>query len=211
LSRGGLATVADDDSGLRDYLSKMANVEPDTLSRDEALAFWINLYNAGAIQLATEAFLAGADSVLRTPGGFSAPIATISGEALSLDAIEHGKIRRFGDPRVHGALVCGSLSCPTVRSLPYTGADLDRELDDQMRSFLLRGGAIDGGDGVVRLSRVLLWFGSDFARPARMPTFLPVSKRRTLEVIGEWLPPELADSMRVEFQSYDWSLGCQVR
>jgi hypothetical protein len=57
-------------------------------------------------------------SVLRMPGAFSAPFVTVAGERLSLDAIEHAKIRRFADPRIHAALVCGSVSCPTLRPPP---------------------------------------------------------------------------------------------
>lgn len=41
-------------------------VDPDRLHRDEALAFWINLYNAGALIVAGEALGAGKDSVLGT-------------------------------------------------------------------------------------------------------------------------------------------------
>lgn len=210
LAEGGLAAVADRGSDIVDYLAKMSSVDPDTLSRDEALAYWLNLYNAGAVMLAIEAFGSGSTSVLRVPGGFSRPLVEVAGEELSLDSIEHAKIRRFGDPRIHGALVCGSLSCPTLRAQPYTGFDLDGQLDDQMRMFLAGGGAIADGDKGVSLSRVLRWFGSDFARPHRMPTFLPVSKRRTLEAVRQWLPDELSDSERVEFQSYDWGLGCAI-
>ena len=46
-----------------------------------------------------------------------------------LDDIEHGKVRRFGDPRIHSALVCGSVSCPTLRFEPYEGDRLDASAD----------------------------------------------------------------------------------
>ena len=57
------------------------------------------------------------------PGAFDAPWAMVGGESLSLNDIEHGKIRRFRDPRIHAALVCGSVSCPTLRYEPF-GEDL---------------------------------------------------------------------------------------
>ena len=210
LAEGGIPAVAGHDRALRHYVDKAAGVDPDALSRHEALAFWVNLYNAGAVDLAAQTYLSGAPSVLRTPGGFSKPIVAVDGEPLSLDAIEHGKIRRFGDPRIHGALVCGSLSCPTLRSLPYSGTDLDKELDNQMVSFLQDGGA-QLRDDVLWLSRVLLWFGTDFVRPHRMPTFIPTSKKRTLRAIRPWLPEEMRNVEQVRFQDYDWTLGCQVR
>lgn len=38
------------------YRSTLETVEPDRLTAEEALAFWLNLYNAGALDLAAEAW-----------------------------------------------------------------------------------------------------------------------------------------------------------
>jgi hypothetical protein len=197
-------------------ISTMALTDPDQLGRDGALAFWLDLYNAGALALAARAAATGEASVLRVPGAFSAPFVTVAREALSMDAIEHAKIRRFGDPRIHAALVCGSISCPTLRPTPYSGTDLDVTLDDQMRTFLQRGGlSIDRGASTVHLSRVFSWYGADFARPRRMPTFVPASRRRVLAALKPWTELDTAewiDGSRpaIEFQSYDWGLRCTL-
>lgn len=196
------------------YLRTIAEVEPDTLDETEALAFWINLYNAGALRLASIAAAQEADSVLRVPGGFRRNAIAVAGELFSLDAIEHGKIRRFGDPRIHAALVCGSVSCPTLRPEPYRGSDLDKQLGDQMRRFLESGASI-GGDGTVTLSRVFLWYGADFVHPHRMPTLIPVRNKRVLDAIAPWLPDQVAEALtdsehRVVFAPYDWGLRCSV-
>lgn len=197
------------------YTNTLSQIDPDELDRDEALAYWIDLYNALAIDLARRS--SGVGSVLRTKGGFTEQVVEIAGERLSLDAIEHGKIRRFGDPRIHGALVCGSASCPTLRAAAYTGERLDEQLDDQMRFFLVAGGAeFDREEGVVRLSRAFLWYGADFVRPERMPTLLPARRGAILDALSRWFGPEDATWVAetrptVEFQDYDWSLRCSVR
>lgn len=210
LAAGGLGEAARASAELDRYLKSLEDVTPDDLSRDEALAFWLNIYNAAAVQLAARAWLASEDSVLAVPGGFRRPVVEIAGETLSLDDIEHGKVRRFGDPRIHSALVCGSLSCPTLRDEPYSGERLHDQLDDQMRSFLDGGGAIPDGDDGVALSRTLLWYGSDFVRPYRMPTLIPASKKAVLEAVRPWLPADLRDVTSVSFQGYDWGLACSV-
>ena len=207
----GLPEVAERESELKTYLASLSTADPDTLTRDEALAYWINVYNAGAISLAVDAFHEGNTSVLRVPGGFSRPVLRVADEVLSLDAIEHGKIRRFRDPWIHGALVCGSLSCPILRAKPYDGHDLNFQLDDQMRSFLLGGGAVAAADGSIELSRVFEWFEADFVRPRRMPTFGPAPKNSILNAVRPWLADELMDRQRVRFQTYDWGLACSVR
>lgn len=198
------------------YRDRLEAVDPDLLSRAEALAYWLNLYNAGALDLAATAQLGSAETVLRVRGAFAATWATVAGEDLSLNDIEHGKIRRFGDPRIHGALVCGSASCPTLRYEPFEGPRLDAQLDDQMRTFLAGGGAAtDRSDGVLRLSRVFRWYGGDFTRPRRMPTWVPARRTNLRQVVAAWLGEDDARwvanaAPRVEFSPYDWGLACSI-
>jgi hypothetical protein len=213
LTAGGTPALASVRGELGAYLSYAEAIDPSRLTRPESLAFWLNLYNAGALDLAARAFTGGADSVLRVPGAFSSPVFEVEGELLSLDAIEHGKIRRFGDPRIHAALVCGSASCPTLRFEPYRGADLDGQLDDQMQRFLAAGGAVfEEGSRTLHLSRVFLWYGGDFVRPGNMPTWFPARPGALLRALRPWLNDSIPDSseLSVRFQPYDWGLRCAV-
>ncbi len=208
LADGGVPALGGQRRQLAEYRTAMEAVDPDELSRDDALAYWLNLYNAGALDLAAEAAGSGEVSVLRVPGAFDQAWATIAGEELSLNDIEHGKIRRFGDPRIHGALVCGSASCPTLRYEPYSGLGLGEQLDKQMRAFLKGGGAATDGTSLL-LSRIFLWYGADFVRPNRMPSLLPVTKTAVREALRPWLDDGIAD-LPVEFQTYDWGLACSI-
>ena len=212
----GLDRLIEERPQLADYRAELEEIDPDRLDRNEALAYWINLYNAGALSLAADAREANAKSVLRIPGGFTETWAVIAGESLSLARIEHGKIRRFRDPRVHGALICGSASCPTLRFEPYYGPKADSQLDDQMRYFLAAGGAtLDKSENRLMLSRVFLWYGGDFARPHKMPTWIPASGRAVAASLATWLDSDLASWLvekrpSVGFQPYDWELACSV-
>ena len=210
LESGGLPGAVAERGALELYLKEMAQVDPDALTRDEALAFWVNLYNASAVELAAGAMAMGHQSVLRDPGAFSEKRVEVNGTGLSLNDIEHAKIRRFKDPRIHGALVCGSLSCPTLRPEPFTGSDIDAELESQMRRFLNKGGVRRVDDETIALSRILLWYGADFVRPHRMPAFLPVSKTAVARAVARWMPDDLGPFTSVEFQHYDWALGCDI-
>lgn len=216
LQRNGVRTLLDASDELIDYRDTLASEDPDELTPTESLAFWINLYNAGALHRAAQAYSHNYESVLRVPGAFSAPWVTVGGESMSLDDIEHGKIRRFGDPRIHGALVCGSVSCPTLRSEPFDGAGLDEQLDSQMRFFLSNGGSrLDRTENTLHLTRVLKWYGGDFVRPHKMPTLRPARASDLSSAISPWLDPDDALYVatirpRVVFAAYDWGLGCSV-
>lgn len=208
LSEEGVVGLVGQRDAIRTYRDELQEVDPDSLARADALAYWLNLYNAGALDLAAESQADNRPSVLRVPGAFDRRWATVMGEELSLSDIEHGKIRRFGDPRIHSALVCGSASCPTLRLTPYDSDDLGGQLETQMRSFMAGGGAVVDGDRLM-LSRIFLWYGSDFVRPNRMPSLLPTTKRSLRQAISQWLDPETTE-LAVEFQSYDWGLACSV-
>ena len=212
----GIASLTDNARALENYRTSMEGVDPDDLGPAESLAFWMNLYNAGALRAAGLAFDEDMESVLRVPGAFSAPWATVVGRELSLDDIEHGKIRRFGDPRIHGALVCGSASCPTLRAEPFTGADLDHQLDDQLRFFIAHGGgSVRRADNTVSLSSVFKWYGGDFTSPHTMPNLAPASAERLRDTVAYWFSPDdatyiWANQPDVVFMPYDWGLGCSV-
>ena len=216
IGASGVGALPDLSPTLRAYREQLELVDPDELSQSEALAFWLNLYNAGALDLAAEATASRQDTVLRVPGAFRRTWAHIAGEGLSLTDIEHGKIRRFRDPRIHGAMVCGSASCPTLRLEPYAGPRIGEQLDDQLRTFLRLGGAsADYEQHSLTLSRVFLWYGGDFTRPRRMPTWLPPRRAKVAAALAPWLDEDTAEwvrrsSPRILFAAYDWGLACSV-
>ena len=215
LAADAASQLPDHVDDLADYLGQMQTVTPDELTRDDALAYWMNVYNAAALQLGARAFVEGKTSVLGVPGGFSETVVRVGGESLSLDDIEHGKLRRFRDPRIHAGLVCGSISCPTLRREPF-GGDVQGQLDDQMHQFLRGGGLrLDTAANRVVLSPVFSWFGRDFVQPHRMPTLMPARRADVLVSVSqrasrseaEWI---LGHSPQVTFSHYDWRLGCAV-
>ena len=138
LANGGVPALQPMGTELADYLRELSRVDPDTLSRDQALAYWVNFYNAQALQLVRKAYADGGGSVLDVKHAFERRPARAVAGRLSLLEIESGKIRRFGDPRIHFALVCGSASCPTLRFEPYAGTLINSQLDDQARHFQIR-------------------------------------------------------------------------
>ena len=212
----GIVSLPSHGDALHAYRDELSGYSPDEMSPSEALAFWMNLYNAGALDAAASAINEGAASVLRVRGAFSGTWVTIDDEALSLDDIEHGKIRRFGDPRIHAALVCGSVSCPTLRYEPFDGTGLNDQLDDQMRVFVRSGGvALDRAGNTIRMSRVFLWYGRDFTHPHAMPAMTPAMPDRLRDTVAWWLDEDDREYVwntapSVEFLTYDWALACSV-
>ena len=177
-------------------------------TRSQKLAFWINAYNIAAIDLVVQQ---GPVESIRDIGNFFFPVwkrdaVQIGGKARSLDEIEHDILRSLDDPRIHGAIVCASLSCPDLRRTPYRADPIDRQLDEQMRTWLAnpeKGARIDRANDRIALSRVFDWFASDFEHAGG-----------TLSFVGPFLSPgdrawlaRNRRTVRVRFLSYDWDLN----
>jgi len=155
------------------YLDQLARARPDTLSRDEQLAFWINVYNAYTIQLVNVhgerqsiRNINKTLGVIKAMGPWKEEIVRAGGLTTSLDFVEHGIIRkRFAEPRIHFALVCAARSCPPLRREAYTAARLESQLEDQARVFIARSPAknrFDVASGTAHLSPIFVWFKDDF-------------------------------------------------
>ena len=144
------------------------------------IAFWCNVYNGLTLLAIRENLpirrtltgtLAGAPggSIRQIPGVWEDLTFQAVGEPVTLNHVEHGILRvRFDEPRIHVAINCASVGCPPLRNEPFTGARLDALLDDQVLRFLASPDrfSLDREAGSVGLSRILEWFGSDFAPPA---------------------------------------------
>jgi hypothetical protein len=182
--------------------------KPSQLTRDEKLAFWINAYNILTIDLILDHYPIDG---IKQIGSFFSPVwdlevAMIEGRAISLGAIEHEILRKMDEPRIHGAIVCASVSCPPLSRLPFRSESLDADLSSAMRRWLgsrEKGIAIERGNGVVRLSKIFDWFEEDFE-----------SRGGVLEAITPYLEDTDKAWMRTEgpnasirYFPYDWSLN----
>ena len=198
---------------LASYLDGLSSACADDYarwSRAERLAFWINAYNAFTVKLVLDHYpIASIRRIGWLPGAAFReafiPMPGLKGGNVSLDDIENGTLRAdFREPRIHFALVCASRSCPVLRGEAYRAADLDRQLDDQARTFLAdrTKNRFDPASNTLHLSSIFKWFRTDFeAGAGSLPAY-----------VGRYLsdPRATAPGVRIEFLDYDWSLNDQA-
>lgn len=210
---GGLdyAGLAADRADLDSYLASLDAVRPDELSEKARLAFWINAYNAVVVGHVLERY-PGIESVKKVDGFFDALTFPVAGEPRTLDAIEK-QARSMGDPRVHFAVVCASVSCPDLRGEAYVPQRLDEQLEDQTRSFLgnpEKGLRYDPGDDVLWLSSIFKWYAGDFTGGSTIVAFF--ARGKVVDWVRPHVPPELARTLEkrdpsVRYLDYDWNLN----
>ena len=154
---------------LSGYVSQLTMLDPRALTRDEQLAYWINLYNALTVEQVLR--YPRKKSILRMGEGFFSvgpwddAVATIAGVEITLNDIEHRILRPiWRDHRIHFAVNCASIGCPNLATLAYTAENAESLLASSERAYLAheRGVKVTGG-GKLQLSRIFDWYRVDFA------------------------------------------------
>uniref|UniRef100_A0A3P8W0X4 Zgc:152951 n=1 Tax=Cynoglossus semilaevis TaxID=244447 RepID=A0A3P8W0X4_CYNSE len=210
-----------------DLAIQLQRVELLSLSREEKLAFFINIYNALVIHGALR--LGAPTNMWQRYRFFNYVSYLIGGEVFTLQDIENGVLRgnkkgiaqlrkpfSKSDPRlqmalpqpeplIHFALNCGAKGCPPIKT--YTPQDIDSQLRTAAQAFLENddGCVVDSGNGEVKLSQIFKWYKADFGG--------------TDESLLKWVLEHMSDSpkktslqgvlsagkTKVTFLPYDWS------
>jgi len=187
------------------YLASLAHAPFDQLGRDEKLAFLINAYNACTLRLILDHYPTRSIKDIPSAKRWKARRWTIAGDLVSLDDLEHNRIRpKFAEPRVHFALVCAAKGCPPLRPEAYSGGRLDEQLDAQSR--YVHGHArwlrLEADKGVVYLTRLYKWYGDDFRQTGRsVLEFAAQFSKPLREAMDRGAP------LKVKWLDYDWSLN----
>ena len=195
-----------DHATLDAYLDALAAVTPSQLSRDEAHAYWVNLYNAKTLDVILDHYpvesirrinLGGA---LFKPGPWSKHILTIDGVALTLDDVEHRVVRAiFLDPMSHYGLNCASYSCPNLMPDAYTGSNIDALLAESGRQYVNHPRGVEVARGRITASRIYDWYAEDFGgKDALKAHWMKLADPEKAEAIG---------AAEIGRFSYDWDLN----
>jgi hypothetical protein len=203
-------------SELKAYLQDLEKADLARLgAANEQKAFWINAYNAICIQLLIDEGLPDVvpRAVLFGTNLFKIDRYKVAGKVRTLDEIEHEILRvEHRDPRLHGALVCGAMSCPGLRPEAYAGEKIDQQLDEEVRSWVQadtkkngeRKNYLDRKKNVYYVSKIFDWFQEDFdSSEAGVLAFL---RRHCDESDRQHLDH---NKVRLEYLDYDWSINKQ--
>jgi hypothetical protein len=207
---------------------RLKNFDPAQLTtREEKLAFWINLYNA----LIIDGVIAGEVAGSVGPGSlallrfFRKTAYNVAGSRFSADDIEHGILRsNHGHPmipgpqfttqdprlawiinpldeRIHFALNCAGRSCPPIQV--YTPEDIDQQLHTAALNFVNTDLQIDKS-GKAYISAIFKWFSDDFGGQQGVIDFLIQYLDHGED--RDWLEKNRC-SIKLMFKTYDWGLN----
>ncbi|TNC82374.1 MAG: DUF547 domain-containing protein [Oleiphilus sp.] len=168
-------------------------------SNEKKIAFYLNAYNILAVAKVAQHWPL---YKLKSLGSYFKPVWThpageVCEEQMTLRKLEHDVLRQLGEPRIHFALNCASMSCPDLRKEPYVEDKLETQLAEQTRIFMSQK---DKGQTVIGqelwLSSIFKWFEEDFEPVGGVYHF-----------IQEYLPDEYRGMKIGGFLPYDWSVN----
>jgi hypothetical protein len=191
-----------DSAAFRQYVDELA--KPARLdSKAETLAYYVNAYNALAIQGILDGL--SPSSLLGRARYFKFKEWPLNGRTITLYDLEHKVLRPLGEPRIHFAIICASKSCPFLRSEVYTPGKLDAQLDEQARQFVndpFRN-RFDKTSRTANLSEIFKWFDEDFHGPDGS-TQKYIARYVADAEIAQGLG---SDGYKIEWIDYDWNLN----
>ncbi len=190
---------------LGNYINTLAAQTPSAMSRNEAMAYWANLYNALTVQVVTENYPVA--SIRKIKSGYRAgpwkrKLVTVEGNELSLDNIEHDIMRpTFKTPLVHYMVNCASIGCPNLKATPWQAATLEADQEAAARAYINspRGARFDKGR--LRASSIYRWFSKDFGGgEAGVLAHLKL-------YANEDLRARLNTKQKIDKYDYDWGVN----
>jgi hypothetical protein len=201
------------DQSFKIYMETLKSAQPDAMSRDGQLAFWINAYNAVTIakviewkpkKSVRETFVPG---VWTGTKFFTTREHTVAGKDLSQDDIENEILRKqFKDPRIHFAIICASSGCPLLPRFAYTEENVQTMLEEETRKYINseRGTKIDSAENTLYLSKLFDWFAGDFEyKSGSVLNFIkPYLGQKALAFVEK--------NPKIKYLPYDWALNAQA-
>ncbi len=189
---------------LSDYIDNLELLDPVEWEKEDALAYWINLYNAATLELVLKKY--PVKSIKKIGGLFSSPwkkkLVKVNGRELSLDEIEKNIIfKQFNDARVHFALNCAAIGCPPLNKSAFTGDLLNEQLDEAVKNALAQELWLKITDTEISVSKIFEWYKKDFAKYAgSIREFIAKYRESEKEAI-------LDPNRKLKYLDYDWKLN----
>ncbi|GAA4273058.1 hypothetical protein GCM10022258_23520 [Aquimarina gracilis] len=184
-----------DRAAFKVYLNKLRDNIPAThWSRNDKLAYWINVYNAFTVKLIIDNYPIKSIKDIKNP--WDLRFFRLGKKWYTLNDIEHRILRKMGDPRIHFGINCASFSCPPLLNKAFTRQNVDQELEKLTVAFINDPKRNTISSDRIQLSKIFSWFGKDFKKEGTLIDFLNKYSKVTIN-----------NNAKKSFKDYDWALN----
>ncbi|MEA1785584.1 DUF547 domain-containing protein [Arenibacter sp. GZD96] len=182
-------------SELDAYLHELAvNYPSKNWTKEDRLAYYINLYNAGTIKLITANYPVKSIKDIKRP--WDQKWLRIGDKMYSLGDIEHEILRKMNEPRIHFAINCASFSCPKLINEAYKAEHVDQQLHIAAVNFINDPNRNIISTEKAQLSEIFKWFKKDFTENGSLTDF-----------VNQYAKTTINRKTKTGYLDYDWSLN----
>lgn len=185
---------------LDDYLNTIKENKPSSEWTSKAIkAYWINAYNAFTIKLMLNHYPLKSITDLKFSGksAWDYSWIKIGGETLSLNDIEHKKLRaKYKDPRIHFAVNCASYSCPILANKAYTEENASSLMSKQASRFINDSTRNKVSATEVKISEIFKWYADDFK-----------TKGSIIDYLNKYSKIKINANATISYLSYNWKIN----
>jgi hypothetical protein len=194
------AGLVKEKAALQSYLSMISKVNASKLSKNEATAYWINAYNASTLDQIVRNY--PTTSILKIAGGkaFDNTLPyKFNGEALSLNDIEKKKLLggSLFDARVHFAVNCAAVSCPTLINKIYTEDNVQAQLTANTKAALANPAFNKISASSASISKLFDWYKADFVK----------AEGSVVNFINKYAATNISSNTKIDYLEYNWDLN----
>ncbi|NNK18760.1 MAG: DUF547 domain-containing protein [Maribacter sp.] len=180
---------------LNDYLDHLAqNPISNAAEKEERLAYYINLYNAGTVQLILQNY--PLESIKDITRPWDKERLMIGEKAYSLGEIEHGILRKMEESRIHFAINCASYSCPKLLNSAFTASKMEEQLEAVTLNFINDPSRNKISLNAVELSKIFKWYKGDFT-----------DKLSLIDYLNKYSDIKILSNAEMKYLTYDWRLN----
>lgn len=183
---------------LHAYLNELAAHPPQkNWSKAKKLAYYINMYNAYTVALIIREYPIASIKDIENP--WSTDFIQINDYYISLNTLEHDILRKEGEPRIHFAINCASISCPKLLNEAYTAGKLEAQLELVTKDFI-QGSENSITPDHVSLSRIFKWYQKDFEVDG---------KANLIAFLNAYSKEPIKADAKITYKEYNWNLNEQ--
>ena len=153
------------------YAASLADASLDGVRREDAIAFWLNAYNALVLKTVVDHYPIErrtpdypARSIRQIPGAFERLTHRVARRMVTLDEIEQKILPGFDEPRVYFAIGRGAIDSGRLRSEPFSAATLEAQLSEVAAECVTRAQCFDADrtNNQISISSIFSWRSQEF-------------------------------------------------
>ncbi|HET8830142.1 MAG TPA: DUF547 domain-containing protein [Pelobium sp.] len=189
-----------DKVALQNYIKSLTQVNTAKLNKNERTAFWINAYNALTIDQIVKHY--PVTSITKIAGGKvwdQALPYKFDGKSLTLNDIEKKILlgTELFDARIHFAVNCAAVSCPTLINKAYTGSNVQEMLTKNTKSALSNPAFNKISSKSASISKLFDWYKADFVK----------AEGSVVNFINKYSAIKINNQTKIDYLAYNWSLN----